>query len=90
METPTGDANFSSPRVSKAGGVQCAGLGRGGLALMLGHGRRGCEKVNEGLKVVDELGEQVLKAHFICLNFLEVLDHCGSPDVLYCGATCGM
>lgn len=52
---------------------------------MLGHERRGCERVSEGLKVVGELRELVLKARFICLNFLEVLDHCGSPDVLCSG-----
>lgn len=49
---PTRDANFSSPWVSEAG-EQHAGLGRGGLALMLGHGRRGCEKVSEGLKELE-------------------------------------
>lgn len=65
--------------------MQHAGLGRGGLAPMLGHERRGCERVSEGLKVVGELRQLVLKARFICLNFLEVLDHCGSPDVLCSG-----
>lgn len=48
--------------------MQHAGLGRGGLAPMLGHERRGCERVSEGLKVVGELRELVLKARFICFK----------------------
>lgn len=51
--------------------IQHARLGCGGLCLMLGHGVRGCERP----KVMGKIGELVLKAHFICLNFLEVLDY---------------
>lgn len=54
-----------------------AGLGCRGVVPGAGAQVRVHERVSEELKVVGEIGELVLKAHFIFLNFLEGLDHCG-------------
>lgn len=52
-----------------------AGLGCRGVVPDAGAQTKVYERVSEELKVAGGIGELALKAHFIFLNFLEVLDH---------------
>lgn len=54
-----------------------AGVGCRGIVPGAGAQARAHRRVSEELKVVGKIGELVLRAHFIFLNFLEVLDRCG-------------